>query len=193
MRLVHPREVASVKGARAGFTVLEVLLALSLTVVVIGVMLGGVVAFTRANTAATALESLNVTAKVLENYLQRDLRSLSRALTFTRPGSCPETVPATAHYPPATRLWLLDEYVSWVDYYVDYAWDPEKGLLHRAVDLNAPDAIYRRFENVAHFHIDCLRGGQVVATALLRERLPDGDARAGQQVEVRVSSAVRMR
>lgn len=195
MRLVHPHAGASVKGARAGFTIMEVLLALSLTVVIIGLLFGGVVAFTRANTAASTFEGLNVTAKVLEDQLKQDLVHISRTRTFN--GNCPRTVTrtiTTSNGPePASgvRLELLNP-VSGAPFRVDYVTPPSGALYRISEEGGAGATVDKAFFGVEDFYIGCLTGGQVTATAVVREQLNAGD-RAGQVVEVRVSSAVRMR
>lgn len=191
MRLDHPRVVASGKTTRAGFTVMEILLALSLTVVIVGVMLAGVLAYTRANTANAALESVNVTAKVLEDQLRRDLTLVSRVRTFTGPNSCPAPVS-----PAGARLWLLNA-LNGEPYLVEYVWVPDARVLERRVGVGAPggpgEVATRVFDGVATFHVDCLRDGQVVVTAVVQERVQAAAASVGQRVDVRVTSAVRMR
>lgn len=218
MRLGHIR-VASAKAARAGFTVIEVLLALSLTLVIIGGIFGGVVAYSRANTAANALEGLNVTAKVLEDQLRRDLTLISRTRTFVDGGNCPvrgvrpysglpdvginpppgpgdpglgvqlPPQPSAPDLPfaPGVQLVLLhpkDGSVTRVDYLVS-----SPGVVSRKVE----GLVTRTFNNVYGFYIGCLENGQVTATATVREQVLGAAENVGQQVEVRVTSAVRMR
>lgn len=255
MKLDHHNRVAGANDARAGFTVMEVLLAMSLTVVIIGGIIGGVVTYSRANAAAESLEVLNVSAKVLEDQLRRDLVLVSRTRTFTEVGSCPATVmsdgtsgedpgggtppdwieddewgrwpeigiptdprdpgfginpprgpgPGTGELPidpdlppppvmpemPGTRIWLLSP-TDGTPFRVDYLHPDEGGIL-RVPGPGAPDRTPKWFRGVEGFHIGCLENGQVTATGMVREHLEGAADTAGQRVEVRVSSPVRMR
>lgn len=188
MRLDHQHNVASVRNARAGFTIMEVLLALSLTVVIIGVMFAGVLAYSRANTANMTLEGLNVTAKVIEDHLTRDLALISRNRTFPGAAQCP-----LGAGPNGSRLYLMSPETGG-SYRVDYSWSRNSGRLERMAGVGAPAGNDgKRFEGVTDFFISCLEGGQVTATATVRERLDGVVGEAGQQVEVRVTAPVRMR
>lgn len=167
---------------------MEVLLALSLTVVIIGVMFAGVLAYSRANTANATLEGLNATAKVIEDHLTRDLALISRNRTFSGASQCP-----LGAGPNGSRLYLMNPETG-SSYRVDYSWSRNNGRLERVAFTGAPAGNDRkRFEGVSDFFISCLQGGQVTATATVRERVDDAAREVGQQVEVRVTAAVRMR
>lgn len=169
---------------------MEILLALSLTIVIIGLGTAGLISFSRANTASTALEGLNVIARTLEGQLERDLVLLSRDRTFTESGGCPRTV--SSGQERTTRLVLINE-LDGSPYTVEYAWDQRpsvRQLTRRVVGASSPALGYG---NVASFHVGCLNGGQVTATALVRESVQGANAAVGQQVDVRASAAVRMR
>jgi len=171
---------------------MEVLLALSLTVALVALILGGVASFTRHGVAGSALEALNLTARSLEEQLHRDLASVSRLRTFTSSGSCPGAVPGAPSGSSSVRLWLVDQ-VDGSPYYVDYVFQPASRALRRTPDVNGPASAARTFGDVVSFHVGCLQSGVVVATAVLRERVDGAAPGVGQQVEVRVASEVRMR
>lgn len=170
---------------------MEVLLALSLTVALIGLLLGGVVSFTRHRAADAALEAVNVTAKSLEAQLQRDLAVLSRIGTFTQAGDCPQLV-TVAGGALRTSLSLLDARDGG-RFTVTYTFDGAARRLTRSAPVAAPEGGARVFDGVVSFQVGCLQGGVVTASAVVRERVDGAAAAVGQQVEVRVASEVRMR
>lgn len=193
MRLTH-QKVMGVKRTRAGFTLMEVLLALTLTLTMVGLTMGAVMTFSRANTTMLGNEELERTAIALQEYLRLDLGRVSRTSTFRDNGSFPD--PSAT----LTRLALRNPITADI-YHVTYEFDPEEGTLERhEVGSAAPNPAMHRFHNIGTFSISQLMHGQVSASGVVRERLDNAgiegyaprDA-AGQQVPFRVTGQVRMR
>ena len=181
MRLTHPK-VMSGSETRAGFTLIEVLLALSLTLGMVGLTVGAVVTFSRANTVTLAHEELNRTALTLQDVVRQDLGRIARTATFNNNGTY-QSASSTS-----TRLRLRNP-TSGGLYSVTYVWAPSTGVLERR-QTSGPNPGLRRFYNVGSFSFSNLTDGQVVVVGDVRE---DPTRSAGQRAPFRVAGQVRMR
>jgi type II secretory pathway pseudopilin PulG len=180
------RAATSLGRARAGLTLLEVLIAVGLTVVVATAALTAVVSFSRANARTSAAAELQRDALLVEEVVRLDLGRVSRDRTFVRqPDGAWAYRTATS---TSTTLGLLNPNTS-LPYDVTYSL--ASGILTRTESgVNAPTPGTRLILNVRSIFFSQLQNGQVVVSGFVAGSAADV---AQQGVQFRVTGTVRMR